>query len=628
MALPKGFTDLATAFNSTTGAFVNIIGVVVDIMPLKTTSTGDLTMSFKLLDKHIQNSIYGSQGLSVRFFIKPNSQHLMPAVTGHGDVVLMRNAKMSKYAGQPVAMSNYQTNTMVFHANAIPLPNYSIAYQGNNRLKAMGIPEVVETLTLEEQAYVISLKAEIRSAVTQIPQKTVADFTKQRDVAATAANTAPLGPKAKASFVGPKFKLIESLRHRNFADLCVEVVKKYSKSITECELYVTDYTANEEMWYYTPPEEEMDYQRDGDAFGYNQPSKKSWPGPYGFLVLKVNVKDPHASYCNREVKEGDIVFLQNVKMKIMDVGAKLEGDMWPDSMNPGKIQASTMTKRDWPQIKELKLRKEEYLASRRTNQSDKPGEPGLSKKQKKKLRRKEREREQQLAAEAAQAALMDLDSGRTDGVNKHVRCGYRDVSLSTVRDILDPENLRHTNTSPTGQEYVLPFINAKYRTRVRIVDYWPKDLRDFAQPALPDDEESEQSPINTIYSVSQKWEWYFCLTLEDASPSSKRINNKSTPPERMEAHLGHEEAQYLLGKDIEDPQNLRSNRQLLAKLKEKLCILWGNLAEKKEDEELSNMPFECCVFEYGVEMDEDDPEKDNVPFGWKKMFRMFQTTIS
>lgn len=69
---------------------------------------------------------------------------------------------------------------------------------------------------------------------------------------------------------------------------------------------------------------------------------------------------------------------------------------------------------------------------------------------------------------------------------------------------------------------------------------------------------------------------------------------------------------------------MRSNTQTLAKLREQMAILWGNLEELKVAASLkqqpfpsseaasaqhmgvSNLPFYCCIEEYGQELDEED----------------------
>ena len=627
MALPKGFIDLAAAYNAGNGAFVNILGLVVDLMPPVPTKTGQYMFTFKLLDQRLRDSAYGSQGLIVRFF-KADLRHL-PPVRNIGDVVLLRQMRMMLFNGQPVAVSNFQTNVLTFPAGSIPDPSYSIAFLGNNRLNALGVPADVEKITLEEQAYVIRLKAKMSSTVADIPTPAIVDQSKKRDIAPLP-NAGPPEKKARQSSFGPKFMLVEELQHFKFADICAQVVKKYSNQFGSCELYVTDYTANKEMFYYVPPDEETDRERDGDAFGYHQPLKKSWPGPYGWLVLRVNVKEPHAHYINNKVSEGDFIVLRNVKMKITPDGSKLEGDMWPDSINPDKIQVlklqnQSMHSSSVPEVKELLARKEKYWASRKAKEPQQQDGQQKVTKTEKRRQKKQRQKERAVAAAGAKMAESPHEGEtmkRGNGTNKHIRCSNEEVPLTGVRDILDLDRVRHT-ARLDGRAQILPFINAKYRTRVRVIDFEPKALEDFAVPALPD-EDVEMSPIDVAWEASPRHEWFFSLLLEDAGPQG---TGAGAEKERMWVQLGQEEAQYLLGNDMDDPQDLRSNPQLLAKLREKLCILWGDLEEKDDLAPLSNRSFECCVMEYGVEMDDGDPEKKLVPFGYKKLFRMFGTTI-
>jgi len=67
---------------------------------------------------------------------------------------------------------------------------------------------------------------------------------------------------------------------------------------------------------------------------------------------------------------------------------------------------------------------------------------------------------------------------------------------------------------------------------------------------------------------------------------------------------------------------LRTRPQLLAQLKEKLFILWGDLEERRAAGDMdlassSSSPFKCCIMEYGVETED----------GWQGMHKLFQTTI-
>jgi hypothetical protein len=146
--------------------------------------------------------------------------------------------------------------------------------------------------------------------------------------------------------------------------------------------------------------------------------------------------------------------------------------------------------------------------------------------------------------------------------------------------------------------------------------------------------------------------------------------------DRIWVQLHHEDAQFLFGRNVDDPGDLRKNLHLRGQLREKLFILWGDLEEVKEatrmttaeevkddgdvddmgtaddatpavagdlvdtaaeTEESSNLPFECCLMEYGIQMDQDELESRElaggeeghlgIGLGWKRMFALFGTTI-
>ena len=295
-------------------------------------------------------------------------------------------------------------------------------------------------------------------------------------------------------------------------------------------------------------------------------------------------------------------------MKIRNEGAKLEGDMWQDDKSPDRINMMKLT-RDVPEVMEIRARKEKYWASRKGKEPQlQPQEVvGKSaKKARKKLKKRQAEEE-----EARKQAVESEDVGkRGDTVNEYIRCSNEVATVTSMRHILDPDNVRHT-AERRGVKFIIPFINAKYRARARVVDFLPKPLEEFAVSPLPGDEPEKSSMDIMDYEASPKFEWSFDLLLEDASSGARK--------EQIWVTVGHEEAQYLFGKDMPDPQNLRHDVRLLTQLREKLCILWGNLEERGEGEAVSNKPFECCVWEYGVEMDDDDPEKAVAPRGWKKM---------
>ncbi|SMR46543.1 unnamed protein product [Zymoseptoria tritici ST99CH_1E4] len=664
-AVPKDFVDLAHAFAAQEGTLVNIIGVVVDKMDPTTTRRSDWMLTFKITDPKLLATQPSAEGLTIRFF-RQDPTHL-PRVRSIGDVVLLRSIKISTFNGQRLALSHSTTSSLVFPSASIPDPNFTIGYQGSNRIECLGIPMHVEKFTLNEQQYVMSLRhalggivgerATLAAAMAAVPTLQAAGTVPKQKLPAEF-NSALEPPAKKQKFessLGAKFKLVRDLKEpKSFADVCGLVVKCIGAQYGGCDLYITDYTPNEQMRYYPPPEEETDRERDGDMYGYNGPPRKSWPGPYEYLVLKVNVKEPHASFAVQSIREGDCVMLRNMKTRITPMGTWLEGDMWPDDKYPNKVLITKVLNLNFPEAKALFQRRDNYWAKRDALLAPKQNEGAtLSKAERKRQKRQKRKDGRQAKSgpqENVEPSKDDTSSNEHSDdaskstrmkpdTNQYVRCRDQDISLTRIKDILDPRNLRHTNRRLDGQEYILPFINAKYRAKVRVVDFEPKDLRDFAvRPVQNDSQAISESTMDWTYESASppSWEWHFSLLLEDASVRPEH----RTEDDRIWVNIQHEQAQFLFGNRLADPGDMTGGTAgLLAQLRERLFILWGNLEEihsagaeeggvEAMQQELSNLPFECCVMEYGVERDDDDPEKGQRPEeAWKRMYGMFGATI-
>lgn len=170
----------------------------------------------------------------------------------------------------------------------------------------------------------------------------------------------------------------------------------------------------------------------------------------------------------------------------------------------------------------------------------------------------------------------------------------------------------------------------KFRLRVRVVDYWPRQLEDFSRsitdPAYnpmtsseSDDsgcETGSNSSASNQYSPSppaRNWEWAFYLLVEEVKGNGPSCSSK---PSKMPLLVAHDDAVHLLKLDA---SNLRKHASLLAQLREKLFVLWGNLEDVKDGKEtnLSSRPFETCVREYGVRTADE----------WNRIHSMFGTTI-
>lgn len=106
------------------------------------------------------------------------------------------------------------------------------------------------------------------------------------------------------------------------------------------------------------------------------------------------------------------------------------------------------------------------------------------------------------------------------------------------------------NRTPKGVETVLPFINAKYRAHIRVVDFMPKHLVDFCRHL--DDPDYNNSATGLDFDDAgdeddkpRRWQWSFCLLVEDATctPGSKET------PRRMPLIVAQDGAECLLKMD-------------------------------------------------------------------------------
>jgi protection-of-telomeres protein 1 len=131
-----------------------------------------------------------------------------------------------------------------------------------------------------------------------------------------------------------------------------------------------------------------------------------------------------------------------------------------------------------------------------------------------------------------------------------VQCANRTHPIKAVADILN--NDAHVVETPKGVQYRLPFQNVKYHTTIRVVDYFPDKLEDFAC-LLPvsDDRDSDEESIDGCTTSQrrngQKWGWQFGLIVEDGRQASKGAQK-----ERLELYLFCDDAEFLLKLDAKE----------------------------------------------------------------------------
>lgn len=105
----------------------------------------------------------------------------------------------------------------------------------------------------------------------------------------------------------------------------------------------------------------------------------------------------------------------------------------------------------------------------------------------------------------------------------------------------------------------LPFNNTKYRSTLRIVDYFPDNLEDFAvlcKPPQPgndsdSDSESDNGDHTQDWLIAREsggkvrqWEWRFGFVVKDGRDLSSQ--------ETLKVFVAENDAVFLLGMDAEE----------------------------------------------------------------------------
>jgi len=111
----------------------------------------------------------------------------------------------------------------------------------------------------------------------------------------------------------------------------------------------------------------------------------------------------------------------------------------------------------------------------------------------------------------------------------------------------------------------MPFVNCKHRSLVRIVDFFPHDIKQFAK----------RSPIS-----AKRWFWDFWLVVRDTTYDTSNVDDDEQAHE-LNLKVSGSDATAFLGLIAQDLTS-KANAKLANNLKEKLFLLWGELAEKKE----------------------------------------------
>ncbi|KAF9773734.1 hypothetical protein IL306_008431 [Fusarium sp. DS 682] len=493
--------------------------------------------------------------------------------------------------------------------------------------------------------------------------------------------------------VKSKFKLLQDAQEGCFCDIVAQLVRPPHDGGDKMTLWVSDYTENSAFHNFSISFDSSSIGRDGDPFGYTDkftaPTKASdWPGPFGKRCIQITCWEPHATAI-RGQQMGALtwVLIKNLQIKLGHSGANLEGflredrdsygpkigirtlDLNPDSENfDPRAKEALQRKREYDRLRKGQLK--EIKEASKVGQKRKHGIESNSepKKENAKTRRKELRSKSKINKQGEGREPTEQGVVPVADLNTRVKCENADKPPSLIAEITGL--VQHETAIDGGVlKLPLPFVNMNYRANVRVVDFLPSNLADFAYPKketeyddLSDDgeeslsnseteDEDEQPNQRTLddFSKVRNWEWRFFLELEDATVPGKQEK------QRFWVVVDNQSAQLLVGLDA---CNLRQNKQALGTLRDKMFTLWGNLEEKKaaaqeaarkgkppvdsDDEgqqqpgikqsgktQLTNRAFPCCVKQYGIKVAESDPSKANAGDGkrWQRMFQLFGSRI-
>ncbi|KAG5971075.1 hypothetical protein E4U58_000299 [Claviceps cyperi] len=656
------------------GSLIHIAGVVTDFRaPIATRGT-DWKCQMRIYDQSVQDESDASVSFNIFW---PEAD--MPDARC-GDVIIVFSAKIQNYQLAYSLYTHKTTDIYIFDAARIPRP----VADASRALRPSTRSRISRRLSRAESEFVSVLYSAINKE--RLP---------------TASKFEVL--KSNSTNVKNKFSELKGLQDGKFVDTVAQVVREPYDLGDKITLWVSDYTEN--PLFYQHQLMGSKGKRTYDSYGSTttfdaSTSRSEWSGPLGKLSMQITCYEPHASAIRDErITQGTWVFLRNLQVKYGHSMANLEGFLREDRGAQGvKINISKEESLDGGrtrvEIKNALRRKQQYEKTKKTQIKELTeaaaagtkrraelcldGEQPASKKTARERRSQKRaQRAQEHKAQRGKNVDVDFDNNDVPRdvpkyLNTHVKCENGSIPPTLIADVLAP--VQHEVMGNGGEitHLSLPFINANYRTFVRVIDFMPTKLEDFARPkkvpseyaALSDHEESDldsdvasgsgiDSDDTSI--VIKQWEWRFYLRLQEANTPEDANSKKS-----LWAVVDNLSAQMLLNLDATD---LRHDDATLGRLRQRMFILWGDLEEQKaqaqnrtlqtkpytkvgppadSDDEaedaveqgsvvhaVSNLPFGCCIRQYGVRQDARRVEEESGgPAPWQRMFGLFGTRIS
>ncbi|KAG5748272.1 hypothetical protein H9Q69_010179 [Fusarium xylarioides] len=641
---------------------VNVYGLISGFRDAMRTKGADYKCQVRLFDSSVDDD-----GWIAFDIFRPKAELPNP---GRGDVMLIRQAKVQSYgSGGPSLLSTYNTKISQYKASKIPRS----PSEASCALCPPSGPKDTPPGN-KENAFVSAMYHSIDKS--RLPDEEMFE-------------TMVVASRS----VKDKFKLLQDVQEGCFCDIVAQVVRPPHDGGDKMTLWVSDYTENPFFHNFSIGFDESSIGRDGDPFGYTDKytmaaNPSGWPGPFGKRCIQITCWEPHVTAL-RDQDMGNLawVLIKNLQIRLGHSGTNLEGFLREDRDPHGPkigirmVNSNPDSENFDPRAKEALQRKRQYERLRkgqareikealRAGQKRKHGVESKSetKKDNAKSRRSEKRSKNKANKQGEAREPTEQSVVPFVDLNIRVKCENEDKPASPIAEIT--KLVQHETTIDDGLvKLPLPFVNLNFRANVRVVDFSPSNLADFAYPKkeseyedLSDDgeeslsnsetEAEDEQPIQRTlddFSKVRNWEWRFFLELEDAAVVEKHKK------QRVWVAVDNQSAQLLTGLDA---CNLRRDKQALVNLRDKMFTLWGNLEEKKaaaqeaarkgkppadsddEDQQqpelknsgktqLTNRAFPCCIKQYGIKVAEPEPSQANAGNGkrWQRMFQLFGARI-
>ncbi|KAK1836247.1 hypothetical protein QBC39DRAFT_423094 [Podospora conica] len=678
--LPSGFIHISDISQAQPGTLVSVIGLVADCQLPMPTNGSDYKCTLTLCDLSSQSS---SDGIVLNIFRPEASMPKVPYEKVYKYVVVVHSAKVQRYRTTFASLITHHLTKIRVYSDNIPRPPASAVsalFEGDKFELSEEVHRYVPRLWHDEHMESI------------LPSKSKEDNGFQQRVSAS-------------SNVKQKFCLLSEVDDGRFCDLVVHVCREPYDLGDKVTLYASDYTENPSFFNFSWDSIKDLVSRSADPYGYtgaadatvDEGGKATWVGPLGKRAIQITAFEPHASFIRSYVTAGKWISLRNVQIKYGHDNQNLEGKLRGDQDFPNKLNVSLVdvhtdiTKdatrckdaaRRWKQynaevkaqLKQLKAaetagvkRKAAAVSAEAAHESVSRNSTEGEAKTKAQIKRAKKKAAQrgETAIKIQQPSNPRVEPNNTSKANNpsaqtrrieaqlnpHVRCEkHTSAPMSSIATIIAPSYHR-TTINDEEVNLPLPFVNAKYQSHVRVVDFHPPSLEEFAvgrnksqyEDILSDDEVKSSDDESLAPTRDTVWEWRFSLQLEDASSPS---------PQRIWVVVNNTEGQMLTGLDATD---LRRDVETLSALYDRMATLWGNLGELKakaaakrarssrvaacgvpppgssdvEDEgpALVNKPFTCCIYQYGVPFQGEGGGGAQPVQEWTRVFALAGTMI-